>query len=164
MDTLLARDSGPEMAALWSDAKRQIREVLATLTPREERIIRLRFGLNGVGEHTFEACDPSVTRERVRQIEAKALRKLRHPKRARNLSRPYHQGADGFDGDRDLRAREARRAPPVVIPPSPRAPRTRRTPDVMPIALDMPVFFTSDLIRQAAMRAARKEASRVASP
>ncbi len=63
-------------------------EVLATLTPREERVIKMRFGLSGAGnEHTLEEVGQSfaVTRERIRQIEAKALRKLRHPSRSRKL-------------------------------------------------------------------------------
>jgi Sigma-70, region 4 len=94
LDTLLARDSGPEMAALWSDAKRHLRAALLTLTPREERIIRLRFGLDGIGEHTHEACDRSVSRERVRQIEARALRKLRHPKRSWTLPRPWTSASE----------------------------------------------------------------------
>ena len=62
-------------------------EVLNTLTPREERIIRMRFGLEDGTEHTLEEVGQcfSVTRERIRQIEAKALRKLRHPSRNRRL-------------------------------------------------------------------------------
>ncbi len=63
-------------------------DVLATLSPREEKVIKLRFGLTGTGEeHTLEQVGQSfaVTRERIRQIEAKALRKLRHPSRARLL-------------------------------------------------------------------------------
>jgi RNA polymerase primary sigma factor len=63
-------------------------EVLATLSPREEKVIKMRYGLGPVGEeHTLEEVgkDFSVTRERIRQIEAKALRKLRHPSRSRLL-------------------------------------------------------------------------------
>jgi RNA polymerase primary sigma factor len=63
-------------------------EVLATLSPREEKVIKMRYGLGPIGEeHTLEEVgqDFSVTRERIRQIEAKALRKLRHPSRARLL-------------------------------------------------------------------------------
>ena len=63
-------------------------DVLATLSPREEMIIKMRFGLNASGEeHTLEEIGAkfTVTRERIRQIEAKALRKLRHPSRARVL-------------------------------------------------------------------------------
>ena len=62
-------------------------QVLNTLTPREERIIKMRFGLEDGTEHTLEEVGHNfgVTRERIRQIEAKALRKLRHPSRNRRL-------------------------------------------------------------------------------
>jgi RNA polymerase primary sigma factor len=62
--------------------------VLATLTPREEKILRMRFGIGEKTEHTLEEVGNgfSVTRERIRQIEAKALRKLRHPSRGKVLS------------------------------------------------------------------------------
>ena len=61
--------------------------VLRTLSPREERIIRMRFGMEDGSEHTLEEVGRafSVTRERIRQIEAKALRKLRHPSRSQQL-------------------------------------------------------------------------------
>ena len=61
--------------------------VLKTLTPREEKVIKMRFGLDDGSEHTLEEVGQSfaVTRERIRQIEAKALRKLRHPSRSRKL-------------------------------------------------------------------------------
>jgi RNA polymerase primary sigma factor len=64
------------------------RKVLATLTPREERVLRLRFGIGQNTDHTLEEVgqDFEVTRERIRQIEAKALRKLRHPSRSKRLS------------------------------------------------------------------------------
>ena len=64
------------------------RKVLATLTPREERVLRLRFGIGAATDHTLEEVgqDFEVTRERIRQIEAKALRKLRHPSRSKRLS------------------------------------------------------------------------------
>jgi len=70
-----------------TDLNRQIRKVLAMLTPREERILRMRFGIDHKGEHTLEQVgnDFSVTRERIRQIEAKALRKLRHASRSKVL-------------------------------------------------------------------------------
>jgi len=63
------------------------RKVLATLTPREERVLRLRFGIGQTQDHTLEEVgqDFEVTRERIRQIEAKALRKLRHPSRSKRL-------------------------------------------------------------------------------
>ncbi len=64
------------------------RKVLATLTPREERVLRMRFGIGEVSDHTLEEVgqDFDVTRERIRQIEAKALRKLRHPSRSKRLA------------------------------------------------------------------------------
>jgi len=65
----------------------QTRKVLATLTPREERVLRMRFGIGERSDHTLEEVgqDFDVTRERIRQIEAKALRKLRHPSRSKRL-------------------------------------------------------------------------------
>jgi RNA polymerase primary sigma factor len=62
-------------------------QLLKTLTPREERVIKMRFGIGDGAEHTLEEVGQSfaVTRERIRQIEAKALRKLRHPSRSRKL-------------------------------------------------------------------------------
>jgi RNA polymerase primary sigma factor len=74
-------------AVIETDLAEQVRKVLATLTPREEKILRLRFGIGEKSEHTLEEVgnDFSVTRERIRQIEAKALRKLRHPSRGSTL-------------------------------------------------------------------------------
>jgi RNA polymerase primary sigma factor len=68
-------------------------EVLRTLTAREEKVIKMRFGLEDGSEHTLEEVGQSfaVTRERIRQIEAKALRKLRHPSRSRKL-RAFMEG------------------------------------------------------------------------
>ncbi|MDZ7697603.1 MAG: sigma factor-like helix-turn-helix DNA-binding protein [Deltaproteobacteria bacterium] len=65
----------------------QTRRVLTTLTPREEKVLRMRFGIGEKADHTLEEVgrDFCVTRERIRQIEAKALRKLRHPSRSRKL-------------------------------------------------------------------------------
>ncbi|WFW29727.1 MAG: RNA polymerase sigma factor RpoD [Wolbachia endosymbiont of Menacanthus eurysternus] len=82
------RVSKPEDAAILADLRGITTNVLATLTPKEERILRMRFGLGKDGkEHTLEEVGKifNVTRERIRQIEAKALRKLKHPSRARKL-------------------------------------------------------------------------------
>ena len=78
----------PADAVVASNLREITDEVLATLTPREEKVIKMRFGLGTTGsEHTLEEVGPhfAVTRERIRQIEAKALRKLRHPSRSRKL-------------------------------------------------------------------------------
>ncbi|MCL5876065.1 MAG: RNA polymerase sigma factor RpoD [Candidatus Dependentiae bacterium] len=70
-----------------NDLKERVREVLKTLTPREEKVLKMRFGIDVASEHTLEEVgkDFSVTRERIRQIEVKALRKLRHPSRSKKL-------------------------------------------------------------------------------
>ena len=77
----------PAEAVINLNLKEQTDEVLKTLTPREERVIKMRFGVGEGSEHTLEEVGQSfaVTRERIRQIEAKALRKLRHPSRSRKL-------------------------------------------------------------------------------
>jgi RNA polymerase primary sigma factor len=77
----------PIDAAIQSNLRDTATRVLASLTPREERVVRMRFGLGMNGEHTLEEVGQqfSVTRERIRQIEAKALRKLKHPSRSREL-------------------------------------------------------------------------------
>jgi len=77
----------PLEAAIRYDLQRQINNALETLTPREEKVLRKRFGIGESTDHTLEEVgqDFEVTRERIRQIEAKALRKLRHPSRSKKL-------------------------------------------------------------------------------
>jgi RNA polymerase primary sigma factor len=77
----------PAEAVMSLNLQDQTKKVLATLTPREEQVLRLRFGIGERSDHTLEEVGTrfAVTRERIRQIEAKALRKLRHPTRARRL-------------------------------------------------------------------------------
>jgi RNA polymerase primary sigma factor len=77
----------PSEAAISMNLAEQTRKSLATLTPREEKVLRMRFGIGEKADHTLEEVgkDFHVTRERIRQIEAKALRKLRHPTRSRKL-------------------------------------------------------------------------------
>ncbi len=77
----------PSDAAVSLNLAEQTRKVLATLTPREEKVLRMRFGIGEKADHTLEEVgqDFAVTRERIRQIEAKALRKLRHPTRSQKL-------------------------------------------------------------------------------
>ncbi|HET7442472.1 MAG TPA: sigma-70 family RNA polymerase sigma factor, partial [Terriglobales bacterium] len=74
----------PSDAVINVNLKEQMAQVLRTLTAREEKVIKMRFGLEDGSEHTLEEVGQSfaVTRERIRQIEAKALRKLRHPSRS----------------------------------------------------------------------------------
>ncbi len=77
----------PADAAVYTSLEEQTRKVLATLTPREEQILRMRFGIGEKSDYTLEEVGQrfAVTRERIRQIEAKALRKLRHPSRAKSM-------------------------------------------------------------------------------
>ena len=77
----------PAEAASFALMKEQLMDVLDTLTPREEKVLRLRFGLDDGHQRTLEEVGKefNVTRERIRQIEAKALRKLRHPSRSKKL-------------------------------------------------------------------------------
>ena len=96
-----------------NDLKERVREVLKSLTPREEKVIKMRFGIDVASEHTLEEVgkDFGVTRERVRQIEVKALRKLRHPSRSKKLQtffdkefeiRPEDtQSDDDLEGDEE---------------------------------------------------------------
>ncbi len=87
----------PSDAVININLKEMTEQVLNTLTPREERVIKMRFGLEDGTEHTLEEVGQNfaVTRERIRQIEAKALRKLRHPSRSRRL----HAFLDGTTRD-----------------------------------------------------------------
>ena len=84
----------PAEAVINVNLKEMTESVLKTLTPREEKIIKMRFGLDNGSDHTLEEVGQNfaVTRERIRQIEAKALRKLRHPSRSRKL-RPFLDGS-----------------------------------------------------------------------
>ncbi len=78
----------PVEAVMHTNLREQTQSVLKTLTPREEKVLKMRFGVGGGTEHTLEEVGQSftVTRERIRQIESKALRKLRHPSRSKALS------------------------------------------------------------------------------
>ncbi|MCL4155457.1 UNVERIFIED_CONTAM: hypothetical protein GTU68_057893 [Idotea baltica] len=77
----------PSNAVVNMNLQEQTRQVLASLTPREEKVLRMRFGIGEKSDHTLEEVGQNfdVTRERIRQIEAKALRKLRHPSRSKKL-------------------------------------------------------------------------------
>jgi RNA polymerase primary sigma factor len=79
--------TSPSDAVIKMNLAEQTRKVLATLTPREEKVLRMRFGIGEKSDHTLEEVGQgfAVTRERIRQIEAKALRKLRHPSRSKRL-------------------------------------------------------------------------------
>ncbi len=87
----------PVDAVINEDLKEKVREVLKTLTPREEKVLKMRFGIDVASEHTLEEVgkDFSVTRERIRQIEVKALRKLRHPSRSKKLTSFIEKDVDG---------------------------------------------------------------------
>ncbi|NMB76409.1 MAG: RNA polymerase sigma factor RpoD [Myxococcales bacterium] len=85
--------TSPSEAVINQNLSEQTRRVLATLSPREEKVLRMRFGIGEKSDHTLEEVgqDFEVTRERIRQIEAKALRKLRHPSRSKRL-RAFMEG------------------------------------------------------------------------
>jgi len=87
------QEVSPAEAVINLNLKEQTENVLRTLTPREEKVIKMRFGVGDGSEHTLEEVGQNfaVTRERIRQIEAKALRKLRHPSRSRRL-RAFMEG------------------------------------------------------------------------
>ena len=88
----------PSDAVINLNLREQTAQVLKTLTPREEKIIKMRFGLEDGSEHTLEEVGQNfaVTRERIRQIEAKALRKLRHPSRSQRLRAFLENGTRGL--------------------------------------------------------------------
>jgi RNA polymerase primary sigma factor len=77
----------PLDAAVQTNLRDSVTGILSTLTPREERVLRMRFGIGMSSDHTLEEVGQqfNVTRERIRQIEAKALKKLKHPSRARMI-------------------------------------------------------------------------------
>jgi RNA polymerase primary sigma factor len=91
------RGISPSDAVIDLNLREQTAQVLKTLTPREEKIIKMRFGLEDGSEHTLEEVGQNfaVTRERIRQIEAKALRKLRHPSRSHRLRAFLENGTHG---------------------------------------------------------------------
>jgi RNA polymerase primary sigma factor len=92
-----SRMVSPSEAVINLNLREQTAEVLKTLSPREEKIVKMRFGLQDGSEHTLEEVGQNfaVTRERIRQIEAKALRKLRHPSRSHRLRNFLENGAPG---------------------------------------------------------------------
>lgn len=97
-------DFSPADAVAGDDLKERVREFLKTLTPREEKVLKMRFGIDVASEHTLEEVgkDFSVTRERIRQIEVKALRKLRHPSRSKKLLAFFEKDLDDKNIDLDL--------------------------------------------------------------
>lgn len=94
----------PVDAVVNDDLKEKVREILKTLTPREEKVLKMRFGIDVASEHTLEEVgkDFSVTRERIRQIEVKALRKLRHPSRSKRLQNFFDRDISKEDIDMDV--------------------------------------------------------------
>ena len=87
MELMNKKIISPGDAVMNFNLGEQTRKILTTLTPREEKVLRMRFGIGEKSDHTLEEVgrDFNVTRERIRQIEAKALRKLRHPSRSKKL-------------------------------------------------------------------------------
>ncbi|HEV2601421.1 MAG TPA: RNA polymerase sigma factor RpoD [Candidatus Babeliales bacterium] len=96
-------DFSPSDTVANNDLKERVRKVLKTLTPREEKVLKMRFGIDVASEHTLEEVgkDFSVTRERIRQIEVKALRKLRHPSRSKKLKTFFDKEIDEISEDLD---------------------------------------------------------------
>ncbi|MCB9493723.1 MAG: RNA polymerase sigma factor RpoD [Epsilonproteobacteria bacterium] len=94
----------PVDAVINEDLKEKVREILKSLTPREEKVLKMRFGIDVASEHTLEEVgkDFSVTRERIRQIEVKALRKLRHPSRSKKLQSFFNKDSDNGSGNEGL--------------------------------------------------------------
>lgn len=97
-------DYSPSEAVSSSDLKKRVREMLKTLSPREEKVIKMRFGIDVASEHTLEEVgkDFSVTRERIRQIEVKALRKLRHPSRSKKLRAFFETAEQETEPEEDM--------------------------------------------------------------
>lgn len=97
-------DLSPSEQVTSSDLKDRVREILKTLTPREEKVIKMRFGIDVASEHTLEEVgkDFSVTRERIRQIEVKALKKLRHPSRLKKLQSFFTKELEALEAENDL--------------------------------------------------------------
>ena len=111
----------PADAVININLKEMTEQVLNMLTPREERVIKMRFGLEDGTEHTLEEVGQKfgVTRERIRQIEAKALRKLRHPSRSRQLRaflvdfQTYRENVGWAEGDGAINQREENDSEPA---------------------------------------------------
>jgi len=97
-------ECSPSETIASNDLKERVREVLKSLTPREEKVLKMRFGIDVASEHTLEEVgkDFSVTRERIRQIEVKALRKLRNPSRSKKLLSFFEKDASALPLDDDL--------------------------------------------------------------
>ena len=102
------QDFSPSETIANIDLKERVREVLKTLTPREEKVLKMRFGIDVASEYTLEEVgkDFSVTRERIRQIEVKALRKLRHSSRSKKLQaffeKQFNLNLDNEDIEDDI--------------------------------------------------------------
>lgn len=101
-------DFSPVDTVTSNDLKERVREVLKSLTPREEKVLKMRFGIDVASEHTLEEVgkDFSVTRERIRQIEVKALRKLRHPSRAKRLKTFFEKDLEEMGHQEDMGGEE----------------------------------------------------------
>ena len=94
-------DFSPSDTVASNDLKERVRQILKTLTPREEKVLKMRFGIDVASEHTLEEVgkDFGVTRERIRQIEVKAIRKLRHPSRTKKLESFFDKDFDIISND-----------------------------------------------------------------